>query len=99
VVAGLADPDCYSFVASNGDYLRHRYFRARLATSDGSTLFKQDATFCPRPGSKSGSVSLEAYNYPGDFLRARGTELWLDPHEDSADYAAESSFFVMQPPG
>jgi hypothetical protein len=99
VVAGLADADCYSFVASNGDYLRHRNFRARVATSDGSTLFEQDATFCPRPGSKSGSVSLEAYNYPGDFLRARGTELWLDPHEDSADYAAESSFFVTQPPG
>lgn len=94
VVAGLADPACFSFVASDGGYLRHYAFRARVEASDGSALFERDSTFCSQSGSESGSVSFESYNYPGYYLRAQGTGLWLTPYEATADYAADSSFFV-----
>jgi hypothetical protein len=94
VVKGLADSSCYSFIADNGSYLRHRDFRLILSSPDGSQLFRQDATFCRRSGAYDGTVSFESYNYPGRFLRHRNFELWLDPRDDSSLFAADSSFRV-----
>jgi hypothetical protein len=99
VTPGLAAASCYSFKAANGSYLRHSSFRIQLAADDGSTLFKQDATFCPRPGSVSGSVSFESYNYPGRYLRHRNFELWVDPYADSTGFRNDSSFRLNGPLG
>lgn len=92
LVAGLADPSCYSFMAEDGEFLRHKDFRIRLMADDGSALFEQDATFCPREGSVSGSVSYASYNYPGYYLRHRQFELWIDPYENSSGFRDDSSF-------
>ncbi|MEW1724559.1 AbfB domain-containing protein [Streptomyces sp. NPDC093109] len=54
VIDGFADSDCYSFSLGGGRYLRHSNFRLRASTNDGSTSFKQDATFCPRPTTYAG---------------------------------------------
>lgn len=99
VTAGLADASCYSFMAADGSYLRHSSFRIHLDANDGSTLFKQDATFCPRPGVVSGSVSFESYNYPGRYLRHRNFELWVDPYDDSTGFRNDSSFQINGPLG
>jgi hypothetical protein len=40
VVPGLADSECHSFIAADGRYLRHSDFRLRLASRDGSRLFR-----------------------------------------------------------
>jgi hypothetical protein len=94
VVPGLADANCYSFQAVNATgYLRHYERRIRLAPNDGSALFRQDATFCAKPGlSGSGGVSLESYNFPGNYIRHYNYELRIDPYADNATYRADASF-------
>jgi hypothetical protein len=95
VVKGLADASCYSFATADGTYLRHRDFLLRNEPDDGSSLFKQDATFCARPSSYSGAVMLEAVNYPGRFLRHQNFRLKLDPYQYSGLYQADSAFQLV----
>jgi len=94
-VKGLADASCYSFTTSDGGYLRHRAFILRAERDDGSSLFEQDATFCPRASSYSGAVTLESINYPGRFLRHQNFRLRLDPYQNSALYRADSAFRLV----
>jgi hypothetical protein len=95
LVKGLADTSCYSFATSDGTYLRHRDFVLRAERDDGSTLFKQDATFCPHYWSPSGTLSLESVNYPGRFLRHRDFQIRLDPYENSHQYHSDASFQMV----
>ncbi|MDK1348720.1 AbfB domain-containing protein [Streptomyces sp. 378] len=97
VVPGLADGSCYSFRDSSGRYLRHKDFRVRFDPSNGTTLFNQDATYCARPGSATGSVSLESHNYPGRYLRHYNYELRVDAYQDNATFRADSSFRAVSP--
>ncbi|MDX2736687.1 AbfB domain-containing protein [Streptomyces caniscabiei] len=97
VVPGLADADCYSFRDSSGRYLRHKDFRVRFDAGNGTTLFNKDATYCSRPGSTTGSVSLESYNYPGRYLRHYNYELRIDAYQDTATFRADSSFTAVSP--
>jgi len=97
-VPGLADSHCYSLKDASGRYLRHYAFRIRLDANDGSAVFRKDATFCARPGSADGSVSLESYNYPGRYLRYRDNlQLWVDPAQNTAAFRASRSFTVVAP--
>ena len=97
VVRGLADRRCVSFVASSGDYLRHYELRLRLSPDDGTPLFRKDATFCPHPGAVPGSVTLQSVNYPYLVIRYRGGGIYIDVSNGTAEFAAESSFFVGHP--
>jgi GH43 family beta-xylosidase len=97
VVPGLASPSCYSFQAVNGQFLRHRDYRVRLETNDGSATFRGDATFCAETGSVSGSVSFTSYNIPQRRLRHRDSELWIDTYQDTALFRADSSFQLRSP--
>ncbi|MFF8019136.1 AbfB domain-containing protein [Streptomyces sp. NPDC007929] len=94
-VAGLADSSCYSFTTADGRYLRHRSFVLVANMNDGSQLFRQDATFCPRHRSASGTLALESVNYPGRFLRHRDFQLRLDPYENSRLYRSDTSFQMV----
>ncbi|WP_405855823.1 sigma-70 family RNA polymerase sigma factor [Streptomyces sp. NBC_01515] len=97
-VTGLADSRCYSIEDASGRYLRHYAFRIRLDANDGSAVFQKDATFCARPGSTDGSVSLESYNYPGRYLRYRDNlQLWVDAAQNTAAFRASRSFTVVAP--
>ncbi|MEV7671976.1 AbfB domain-containing protein [Streptomyces sp. NPDC088752] len=68
---GLADSSCYSFEAVNypGRFLRHANSRVGTAADDGTALFRQDATFCARPGVGGTGVTFESLNVPGAYLR------------------------------
>ncbi|MBU2669129.1 AbfB domain-containing protein [Actinoplanes bogorensis] len=70
---GLADRDCVSLESENypGYFLRHRNFVLRLEQRDRSSLFDQDATFCPRTVNGGTALVLESVNYPGRFWVAR----------------------------
>ncbi|GAA2282081.1 hypothetical protein GCM10010234_19310 [Streptomyces hawaiiensis] len=94
-VAGLSDSSCYSFTTADGRYLRHRSFVLVADRNDGSSLFRQDATFCPRVWSRSGTLTLESVNYPGRFLRHRNFQLRLDPFENSHQYYSDASFQIV----
>ncbi|MGA5193540.1 sigma-70 family RNA polymerase sigma factor [Streptomyces exfoliatus] len=94
VVRGLADAGCVTFRAADGRYLRHRDLRLRLSGDDGSALFREDATFCPRPGAVPGSVTLHAHNYPGSVIRHRDGGVWLDGSDGTRAFAGQASFIV-----
>lgn len=95
LVKGLANSSCYSFTTHDGKYLRHRNFVLRADRNDGSSLFKQDATFCPRDSSYSGAKMLESVNYPGYFLRHQNFVVRLERFEYSSQYQADSSFQLV----
>ncbi|MER6071280.1 AbfB domain-containing protein [Streptomyces sp. NPDC001817] len=95
VVNGLADARCYSFATADGGYLRHRNFLLRAEHDDGTPLFRQDATFCPRRSSVSGATMLESVNYPGRFLRHQNFQLKLDPYRNTDLYRADSAFLLV----
>ncbi|QTD97779.1 AbfB domain-containing protein [Streptomyces cyanogenus] len=94
-VRGLADARCYSFATADGSYLRHRGFLLRAEPADGSPLFQQDATFCPRASVSAGAVMLESVNYPGRFLRHQNFQLKLDPYQDTGLYRSDSAFLLV----
>ncbi|MGW7499922.1 glycoside hydrolase family 43 protein [Streptomyces luteogriseus] len=97
VVPGLADANCYSFRDSSGRYLRHWDFRVRFDSGNDTDTFKKDATYCARPGSASGSVRLESYNYPGRYIRHSNYALRVDPFQNTDAFRADSSFTVVSP--
>jgi hypothetical protein len=97
VVNGLAAPECYSFQAKDGLFLRHRDFRLRVDPNTGDPTFRADATFCAVDGSAAGTVSLTSYNYPARRIRHRDFVLWLDPFQDTAAFRADSSFRLTTP--
>lgn len=96
VVRGLADTRCVTFRAADGRYLRHSYLRLRLSANDGSELFREDATFCPRPGAVAGSVTLHAHNYPGSVIRHRDGGIWLDGSDGTRAFAGQASFTIRR---
>lgn len=96
VVKGLADTRCVTFRAADGRYLRHSYLRLRLSANDGSELFREDATFCPRPGAVAGSVTLHAHNYPGSVLRHRDGGIWLDGSDGTRAFTGQASFIIRR---
>jgi hypothetical protein len=71
VRAGLANGSCVSFESKDtaGSYLRHSGFQLYLNANDGSTLFAQDATFCPQTGKNGQGNTFRSYNYPTRDLR------------------------------
>ncbi|AZP16920.1 alpha-L-arabinofuranosidase [Streptomyces aquilus] len=95
LVKGLADSSCYSFATADGQYLRHRSFVLVANRNDGSPLFRQDATFCPRPSSFPGAIMLESVNYPGRFLRHQNFQLKLDPYQYNDMYRQDSAFRLV----
>ncbi|MHC3468542.1 AbfB domain-containing protein [Streptomyces sp. 7R007] len=98
LVKGLADASCYSFATHDGTYLRHRDFLLRDERNDGSALFGQDATFCPRASSVPGAIMLESVNYPGRYLRHQNFQLKLDPYQNSDLYRQDSAFRLVDGP-
>ncbi|WP_254550970.1 sigma-70 family RNA polymerase sigma factor [Catellatospora tritici] len=92
VVRGLADANCVTFRAADGRYLRHYELRLRFSPEDTTALFREDATFCPRPGRIAGSIELQAHNYPALVVRFRDGALYIDVPDGSAEFAGQSSF-------
>lgn len=77
VVQGLANSNCYSFESKNyrGEFLRHSDFRVRRDPDDGSELFRNDATWCPVPGSNG--ARFMAKEFPGQYLRHYDSQVYL----------------------
>jgi hypothetical protein len=103
--AGLANPSCVSFESINrpGSYLRHFAFVLHLQPNDGSSIFAQDATFCPKSGNSGQGVSFQSVNFPTKYIRAYqggvyvagngGTNAW----DDTTSWAADSSWLLATP--
>ncbi|MFB7653451.1 AbfB domain-containing protein [Streptomyces sp. NPDC056128] len=103
---GLADSSCYSFESVNypGQFLRHADSRVRNSPDDGSALFRQDATFCARPGVGGTGVTFESINVPGSFLRHHASQVYIASGSGSGDVfdrpqtlTADSSWVLEAP--
>lgn len=94
VVAGLADPGCFSLQVRGtpNRYVRHNRFQIRMELNDNSGLFKQDATWCVKPGLSGAGVTLESKNYPGYYLRHQNALLWLASPKGSRPTDGSSNF-------
>ncbi|HEU5332217.1 MAG TPA: AbfB domain-containing protein, partial [Actinocrinis sp.] len=103
--AGLNNPSCVSFESVNkpGSYLRHMNFQFHLQSNDGSTLFSQDATFCPQTGNSGQGMSFQSVNFTTKFIRTFNNTVYLasdggtNPWDDATTWATDSSWLVDQP--
>jgi hypothetical protein len=105
VVAGLANSQCVSFESQNksGYYIRHSGFELYLNSNDGSTLFANDATFCPRAGNSGSNYSLMSNNYSNKYIRHYnlvgyaasdgGSNAW----DATASWTADTTFVAASP--
>ena len=71
-VSGLADPNCYSFRAADGRFLRRSAERLRLSEEERSDRFRSDATLCARRGAIPQSIALEFFGRPGSYVSHDG---------------------------
>ncbi|WP_447007280.1 AbfB domain-containing protein [Saccharothrix isguenensis] len=99
---GLADADCYSFESrqSPGHYLRGSQARVRKDADDGSTAFKQEATFCATYGNSGSELSFSWYPDRTRFLRTYDNEVWLAgnggplPSDNPTNWAADTTWKI-----
>ena len=64
-----------------------------LKQSDGSDIFKEDATFRKVPGlADENLMSFQSYNYPDRYIRHRLFYLWLE--EINSDMGKEDSTYI-----
>ncbi|MFB9269623.1 AbfB domain-containing protein [Bradyrhizobium erythrophlei] len=95
VVSGLAG-SCHSFESRNfpGFFIRHQNFRLKLNKFEDQDLFRNDATFCIRPGLANASArSFESINFPGHFMRHQDFELRIQPNDGSELFKKDATFF------
>ena len=77
--AGLANSSCRSFESLDtpGSYLRHSNFQLYLNANDGTSLFAEDATFCPQTGMNGQGNSFVSYNYPTRDIRHYNNNVYI----------------------
>jgi hypothetical protein len=102
---GLSNASCVSFESRNfpGDFLRHSNFQLFRQPMDGSTVFRQDATFCPVAGRSGTGTSFQSVNFPDRFIRHFNNQLFIasnggsNAFDATASWAADVSWSVSQP--
>nr|WP_052477898.1 AbfB domain-containing protein [Kibdelosporangium sp. MJ126-NF4]CEL14846.1 Sporulation protein and related proteins [Kibdelosporangium sp. MJ126-NF4]CTQ96523.1 Sporulation protein and related proteins [Kibdelosporangium sp. MJ126-NF4] len=104
VVPGKADATCHSFesVARPEYYLRQHGLKVVIAPSDGTPLFKADATWCTKTG-LNGTASLESFSRRGKLLRHFNTLVWAADNLGKNDFEtptryAEDTSWQVDPP-
>ena len=90
IVTGLAGSGTVSLESANfpGYFLRHRNHELWVERNDGSTLFRNDASFFRRAGlADAAGVSFESLNFPGRYIRQVNFLLMNQPVSTAADRA------------
>lgn len=103
IVRGLADARCVSLVSINppDHYFKAAFSRIVLAKRLDEQRFRNDATFCIESGLEKtqqwglDAVSFRSRSFPDRYIRHRHGELWLDALEDTPDYRASATFFIV----
>ncbi|MCU7726369.1 alpha-L-arabinofuranosidase B [Actinoplanes sp. KI2] len=79
VRSGLANGSCISFESRDtaGSYLRHQNYQLYLHANDGSSLFANDATFCPQAGMNGQGNSFMSNNYSTRYIRHYSNNVYI----------------------
>lgn len=103
---GLADARCVSFRSTNypDRLIRHTSeMRMVIEVPDGTSAWRQSATFCPHLGNNGQGTSWSAYDAPTRYWRSYGNEVWLasdgGPNwfDDHTNWADETSWNTRPP--
>jgi non-reducing end alpha-L-arabinofuranosidase len=105
VTAGLSNSSCVSFQSANasGQYLRHSNLELYLNTNDGTTLFAQDATFCPVTGNSGTGYSFQSVNYPTKYIRHYNSTVYIasdggtNAWDSATSWAPDTSWLSASP--
>lgn len=103
IVEGLADSQCVSLVSINppDHYFKAAFSRIVLAKRLDEQRYRDDATFCLERGLEKAqqwgldAVSFRSRSFPDRYIRHRDGELWLDARQDTPDYRASATFFIV----
>jgi len=79
------------------DYLRHDASDNKVVlaavNSSSSAAVKADATWIVEPGlANSGCISFQSANLSGQYIRHYAFELYLEPNDGTAQFAADATF-------
>ncbi|KAJ7239162.1 arabinofuranosidase B [Mycena haematopus] len=94
VVTGLGNSACVSFESRDtpGSYIRHSGFELYVNVNDGSKLFAEDATYCPRAGLNGQGNSLRSWSYPAHYFRHFNAILYAASNGGANTFDATASF-------
>ncbi|KAF5556551.1 alpha-n-arabinofuranosidase B [Fusarium mexicanum] len=94
VRTGLANSGCVSFESKDtpGSYIRHSGFQLYVNASDGSKIFKEDATFCPQKGISGSGSSFRSWSYPTRYIRHYNNVGYAASNGGVHDFDAANSF-------
>jgi hypothetical protein len=100
VMPGLADARFISLQSRDepGRYLRHASFRLWSDIDDGSSQFRQDATFRyspPLSGTHAFTRSLRANNFPDRYLQRSNDLVNLQQPVDTPEYKDAVTWWVL----
>jgi hypothetical protein len=100
VMPGLADPRFISLQSRDepGRYLRHASFRLWSDIDDGSSQFRQDATFRyspPLTGTHPFTRSLRANNFPDRYVERASDIVSLESSVDSTEFKTAVTWWVL----
>jgi hypothetical protein len=102
---GLASGSCVSFEARGfpGFFLRHFNFALRLDPMDGTSIFRQDATFCPESGKSGTGTSFHSFNFPTRYIRHYNNTVYIasdggsNAFDSATSWTADVSWAVSAP--
>ncbi|KAJ7361063.1 glycoside hydrolase family 54 protein [Mycena albidolilacea] len=94
VVAGLANSACVSFESRDtpGSFIRHANFVLLVNANDGSKLFHEDATFCPKVGLNGQGNSIRAWGYPTRSIRHFNNLGYIASNSGVHDFDSATSY-------
>jgi hypothetical protein len=102
---GLANSSCVSFESANvpGQYLRHYNYELYTAGDDGTSIFAQDATFCPKAGNNGQGNSFQSVNFTSKYLRHYNYTVYIASNGgsnawDSANAWTDDTSWVVSAP-
>ncbi|MEV0227039.1 family 43 glycosylhydrolase [Streptomyces sp. NPDC050704] len=97
VVTGLTGSGTVSLESANfpGYYLRHKNNEVWVEKNDGTTTFKNDASFFRRAGlADAAGVSFESLNFPGRYIRHYENLLHTQPVSTTLD-RQDATFYAQ----
>ena len=102
---GLASSSCVSFESRNfpGDFLRHSNFQLFRQPMDGTTLLRQDATFCPEAGKNGQGNSFRSFNFSTRYIRHFNNTVYIasnggsNAFDSSTLWTDDASWVVTAP--
>ncbi|WUR92762.1 family 43 glycosylhydrolase [Streptomyces sp. NBC_01262] len=90
-VADGVTPQRFSSYNYPDRFIRHWEFRAKIEAGVTNLADSQFRVVTGLAG--TGTVSLEAANYPGYYLRHKNFEVWVEKNDSTSTFASDASFY------